>query len=51
MMANQSAPGLNRGLPSNLWGPKLQIMKFTEECVICMEMHVLIKQMFRLNLS
>ena len=38
MAANQSAPGLNRGLSSNIWclrSPNYE--KFTEECVKHME--------------
>ena len=38
MVANQSVPGLNRGLSSDFWRlRRANHVKFTEECVICME--------------
>ena len=45
MRTNQSAPSLNRGLSSNFcWLRSANHVKFTEECVMFMEEHVLIKQ-------
>ena len=38
MAANQSTPGLNRGLSSNFWQQRCSNhVKFTEEYVMCME--------------
>ena len=46
------APGLNRGLPSNLWWLRCaNQMKFTEEYVMCMEIHVLVKKTFTNGLN
>ena len=45
MVTNQT--GSNRGLLSNFWSLKsTNHKKFTEECEMCMEKHVLIKKMF-----
>ena len=45
MKVNHSAPGLNRVLSSNFWWLKsAKHVKFTEECVICTEKHVLVKE-------
>ena len=36
MVANQRAPGFNRGMSSNFWWlTSAKHVKFTEECVIC----------------
>ena len=44
MPAIQSAPGLNRGWPSNFgWQRSANHVKFTEECIMWMEKHVLVK--------
>ena len=43
----QSPPGLNRGLSSNFWWLRsAHHEKFTEECVMHTEKHVLVKRMF-----
>ena len=45
MAANQSKPGLNRILSSNFWLLRsASYVKFSEECVIYMKRHVLIKK-------
>ena len=45
LVANQSAPSLNRGLSSKFrWLRNANHVKFTEECVISMEKHVLGKK-------
>ena len=41
----KDAPSLNRGLSSNFcWLRNANHVKFTEECVICRQKHVLIKK-------
>ena len=43
MVENQNAPDLNKGLSSNFWWLKIaDHVKFTEECAMCMENHVLV---------
>ena len=47
MVTNQSDPSLNRGASLNFWWLKnSKYMKFTEDCVMCTEKHVLVKKMF-----
>ena len=47
MVVNQSTRGLNRGLSPNVWRLKnVNYVKFTAECVIFAEKHVLVKKMF-----
>ena len=42
-----SAPGLNRGLPSNFcWLKSANHVKFIEECLMGVEKHVLVKKIF-----
>ena len=44
----QSSTGLNRGLSSNYWWLRsVNHVKFTEECILCIEKHVLIKKIFK----
>ena len=53
MAANQ-IECFNRGLPSNFcWLRSTNHVKFTEECLICIETHILVKKIFtnRLNLN
>ena len=48
MVANQSAPGLNRGMSSNfLWLKSVNQIKFTEECVMCLEKQILVKNIYK----
>ena len=48
--ANQT--GLNRGLSSNFWWLRsANHLKFTEECVMCMEKHVFVKKIFTNELN
>ena len=52
MKENQSALELNRGLSSNFWWLRsANHVKFTEECVKCMEKYVLGKKMFTTRLK
>ena len=45
MVANQSASDLNRGLSLNfLWLRSANHVKFTEACLMYMEMHILLKK-------
>ena len=45
MAINQSSPGVNRDLSSNVWRlRRANRVKFTEECVMSMENHVLMKK-------
>ena len=42
---SNSVPGLNRGLSSDFWQLKsTNHEKFAEECVVCMQKHVLVKK-------
>ena len=44
----QSAPALNRDLSSNFWQPRSpNYMKFTKECVISSEKHILVKNVYK----
>ena len=45
MVVKQIASGLNRGLSTNFWCLRsANHVKFTKQCVICMEKHVLVKK-------
>ena len=45
LVANQYAPGLNRGLSSNIWLLRsAKNVKFTEKSVKCMEKHVFVEK-------
>ena len=45
MVVNQSVSGLNRGLSSNFsWLRNANHVKFMQECVMCMEKHILVKK-------
>ena len=45
MVANQSVPGLNRGLSLNFsWQTSENNVKYSDEYVLCMENHVLVLQ-------
>ena len=45
MTANQSVPDLNKILSSNFWWLRnLNHVKFTEECVMYKQNHVLVKK-------
>ena len=45
---NQCAPGLNRGLLSNLWRPRsANHVIFAEECVMSMKKHIFIKNIYK----
>ena len=42
-----NTPGMNRGLLSNFcYLSKMNHVKFTKECVMCTEKHILVKKMF-----
>ena len=52
MMLNQSALDLNRGLSSNFWWLRdANHVRFTDECALCTEKHVLVTQIFTNELS
>ena len=48
MVAKQSAPALSRGLSLNFWWLRsVSHIRFTKEYVMCMEKHVLDKNVYR----
>ena len=50
MSANQSAPGLNRGISSNFWLlESANNVKFTEEFVMCTEKYVFVKKSLQMG--
>ena len=49
-MANQSVPGLNRGLSSDFrWLRSANHVKLTKECMMCTEKYILVNKKMSTN--